>query len=57
MERLFWEDESKDGRIAALIEPETTPEKYDAEYADKQDEGAAGHLINGDGCIEKAHIH
>lgn len=40
-----------------LVEPETAVEEEDAEDADEENEGAAGHLVDGDWGIEKAYIH
>jgi hypothetical protein len=40
-----------------LVEPKAPSEKYDTEYADKENESTTGHLIDRDGCVKKADIH
>lgn len=42
---------------AQLVKPEPAAEEDDGENADKEDEGAAGHLVDGDGGVEEADIH
>ena len=40
-----------------LIEPKVTSEKDDAESANEEYKGAAGHLIDGNRCVYQTNIH
>ena len=40
-----------------LVEVQAAVEKHDGEDADEEDERAAGHLEDRDGCIEEADVH
>jgi hypothetical protein len=49
--------ESQEESMDILVEPKTAFQEDDTEDADKKYESASRHLIDRDGCVQKADIH